>query len=160
VILVENGRTTIRECQFQKNTGDGIVVQQTQDVTSTAEPPVVFVQQCRIEHSPVGIGFYYGSGMILDTVVTGCSLGGVMVRHLVRGKTLSFRGNNFHGNGRHGSRGDWIVEGETMFRECVRVMADNTLDSSATMMPFVASDALSRDSYAQAKAMLGQMGMR
>eukprot|EP01033_Poteriospumella_lacustris_P005069 gene5069-3620_t len=155
VILVETGRVTIHECRFQKNTGDGIVVQETQDVTSTFEPPVVFVQQCRIEHSPVGIGFYYGSGMILDTVVTGCSLGGVTVRHLVRGKKLSFRGNNFHGNGRLGWASDWVVEGETMFRECVRVMVDNTLGHSSTTRPFVLSDAQCREVYAQARAMLG-----
>jgi hypothetical protein len=95
--------------------------------------------------------------MILDTVVTGCSLGGVSVRQLVRGKTLSFRGNNFRGNGRLGGRGDWVVEGETMFRECVRVMADNTLDSSATMMPFVVSDAQCRKAYDQTRAMSGML---
>lgn len=153
VILVEDGTTTIRNCDFKKNTGDGIIVQQTQVVNSVSSPPVVFIQSCSIENGPVGIGFYYGSGMILDNTVTGCAGGGVSVRNLTPGKKLSFRGNKFHGNGRN-SKFNWVIEGDTMFRNCVRILDD---DSNR---PTVVGDALCQIAHSMTQSKLASLGLR
>lgn len=91
VILVEAGKAVIRGCQFLGNSGDGIIVQQSQQLTQVV-PPVVFIQDCRIERSPIGIGFYYGSGMLINNTITTCSSFGMLVRNLIDGKKLAFRG--------------------------------------------------------------------
>lgn len=151
---MEAGKAVIRGCQFLGNSGDGIIVQQSQQLTQVV-PPVVFIQDCRIERSPTGIGFYYGSGMLINNTITTCSSVGMFVRNLIDGKKLAFRGNKFSNNGTEGCR-DLVIEGQTMFDKCITLDSTNSFASP----PFVVDDADCQIFYMQLQAKLQNLGVR
>jgi hypothetical protein len=135
VIHIESGISSFRKCVLEENNGDGLIIQEAPFSSSASEKsPVVFIQECKIKKSPIGIGWYYGSGVVSNCEISSCSMAGISIRNLPISKKLNICKNKVLDNGSDAGGTDICVHGKSMFDQCM-VMNDNETSKPLMIIP-------------------------
>jgi tetratricopeptide (TPR) repeat protein/predicted nucleotidyltransferase len=128
-VLVESGMACLRDCTVKDCSADAVLLQQAVD--SKDPSPVLLMVGCLLERNYSGCSIHLGSGVISGNTIRSHVDKGVIIRHVPRGRKVFVRGNTID---RNGHNQDFIIQGETLFRESI------VCDSCNTCSPFVMSD--------------------
>jgi tetratricopeptide (TPR) repeat protein/predicted nucleotidyltransferase len=148
-ILVETGTACLRDCTVKDCNADAVLLQQA--VGRDEPPPVLLMEACRLERNHSGCSIHFGSGVISGNTIR-CHVGlGLIIRHVPRGRKVFVRGNTID---RNGHNQDFIIQGETLFRESI------VCDSCNTCSPSVMSDVLAKNLEALLRAQVDSLGCK